>query len=54
LPAAVLIPCFILTFLGGLMSYELLKGMWAYSSGGKPSGSLVRGVAGMFDMDPKD
>lgn len=54
LPAVVLLPCFILTFLGGLMSYELLKGMWSYNSGQKPTGSLVRGVAETFDMKPND
>ena len=54
LPAAVLLPAFILTFLGGLMSYELLRGMWSYNNGTKPTGTLVRTVAGWFDMDPKD
>lgn len=54
IPAVGLAFCFILTFLGGLMSYELLKGMWSYNSGQRPTGSLVRGVADAFDMAPKD
>ncbi|CAN5622219.1 hypothetical protein BH11PLA2_BH11PLA2_52150 [soil metagenome] len=54
LPAIVLLPAFLLTFLGGLMSYELLRGMWSYNHGTKPGGSLVRGVADMFDMKTTD
>jgi hypothetical protein len=53
LPAIVLIPCFLLTFLGGIMSYELLKGMWGYNQGTKPGGTIVRGFASMLDMDPE-
>jgi hypothetical protein len=53
LPAAVLIPTLILTFLGTVMSYESLRGMWAYHHGTQPSGSLVRSIAGLFDADPK-
>ncbi len=54
LPAAVLLPAFILTFLGGLMSYELVRGMWSYNTGSKPGGTLVRTVADWFDMKPMD
>ena len=39
LPAVVLLFSFIFTFLGGLMSYELVKGMWSYNSGSKPAGT---------------
>jgi hypothetical protein len=54
LPAIVLLPAFLLTFLGGLMSYELVRGMWSYQHGSKPGGALVRGVADMFDMKTTD
>jgi len=54
LPAIVLIPCFLFTFLGGIMSFELLRGMWGYNQGTKPGGTIVRGFASMLDMDPKD
>jgi len=54
LPAAVLLPCLIFTFLGGIMAFELLRGMWGYNQGSKPGGTIVRGFASMLDMDPKD
>ncbi len=54
LPAIVLLPCLLLTFLGGIMSFDLLKGMWGYHQGSKPTGGLVREIAKALDMDPKD
>lgn len=54
LPAIVLIPCLIFTFLGGVMTFEILQGMRGYSQGSQPSGLIVRGFASMLDMDPKD
>jgi hypothetical protein len=54
LPAAVLVPCLIFTFLGGIMAFELINGMWGYNHGTKPGGTFVRAIAGMLDMDPKD
>jgi len=54
LPAIVLLPCLVFTFLGGIMAFELLHGMWGYNQGTKPGGTIVRGFAGMLDMDPKD
>lgn len=54
LPAAVLMPCLILVFLGGLMSFEALRGMWGYHQPAPPSNMLVRGVADMFGMKTTD
>ncbi len=45
LPAAVLLPSMIVLFLGTLMSFEAVRGMWGYHQPSKPAGSLVRGVA---------
>ncbi len=45
LPAAVLLPCMVLLFLGSLMSFEALRGMWGYHQPSRPAGALVRGVA---------
>ena len=45
LPAAVLLPCMVFLFLGSLMSFEALRGMWGYHQPSKPAGALVRGVA---------
>ncbi len=54
IPAIVLLPCLLLTFLGAITSFELMKGMWGYHSGSKPTGGLVREIAKALDMDPKD
>ena len=45
LPAAVLLPSMIVLFLGSLMSFEALRGMWGYHQPSKPANALVRGVA---------
>lgn len=45
LPAAVLLPCLVILFLGSLMSFEAVRGMWGYHQPSRPAGSLVRGVA---------
>ena len=45
LPAVVLIPCLIVVLIGGMMSFEVLRGMWGYQQSTKTSDSLVRGVA---------
>ena len=54
LPAMVLLPSLLLTFLGGLMSFELLRGMWGYHQPSPPQNMLVRGVAGALDMKISD
>jgi glucose dehydrogenase len=45
---------FLFTALGAIMAFELTNSMWAYQHGTQPAGTIVRGVAGMLDMDPKD
>ena len=50
LPAILLLPCLIIVLLGGLMSFEVLRGMWGYQQPVKTSDSLVRGVAGTLGM----
>jgi hypothetical protein len=50
LPAIVLLPCLIVVLIGGLMSFEVLRGMWGYQQPNKPSDALVRGVADTFGM----
>ena len=50
LPAVVLIPCLIVVLIGGMMSFEVLRGMWGYQQSTKTSDSLVRGVAGTLGI----
>jgi hypothetical protein len=38
-------------FLLGLMSFELLHGMWGYHQPNKVSSPVVRAVAGMFGAE---
>ncbi|MGL4420715.1 MAG: hypothetical protein ACRCZF_08640, partial [Gemmataceae bacterium] len=54
LPAAVLIPTLLLTFLGSIMSMEMLRGMWGYSQGASTGGSVVRGMADTLGMPIKE
>jgi excisionase family DNA binding protein len=53
-PILVLVPCVAIMFVAGLMSYELLHGMWGYHSSSKPSGMVVRGMAGLFTDVPNE
>jgi excisionase family DNA binding protein len=48
LPFAFLAPTAIVMFLTCLMSYELIHGMWGYRQGAKPSGPVIKMVAGLF------
>ncbi|VTS01088.1 hypothetical protein [Tuwongella immobilis] len=41
-------------FLCGLMSYELLHSMWGYQAGTRPSAMVIKALAGMVDMAPKE
>ncbi len=43
---------FLFTFLGGIMSYELLKGMWGYHNGQSTTGGLANMVAGGLGLEP--
>lgn len=54
LPVAVLAPSLIISFLGMIMAYELISGVVGYQQGRRPGATIVRGVASMLDMDPKD
>ncbi len=54
LPALFLLPCLVVVVLGGLMTFEMLRGQWGYTQPSKPSDALVRGVAGAFGMKTSD
>jgi len=54
LPAIVLFPCVIILALGGLMSFEAVRGMWGYHQPAKPGASIVRGMADTFGMKTND
>ncbi|HTU21500.1 MAG TPA: helix-turn-helix domain-containing protein [Gemmataceae bacterium] len=49
MPALVLLPCTILLFVVGLMSFELIQGMWGYHTGNKVSNMVIHPIAKMFD-----
>jgi hypothetical protein len=49
LPALVLLPCTIILFIVGLMSFEMIQGMWGYHKGAKVSNLIIRPIAKMFD-----
>ncbi len=49
LPALVLLPCTIILFVVGLMSFEMIQGMWGYHKGAKVSNLVIRPIAKMFD-----
>jgi hypothetical protein len=54
-PVLVLAPCVAIMFVAGLMSYELVHGMWGYHASSKPSGLVVRSIAQLFSDDlPKE
>jgi hypothetical protein len=48
LPGLVLIPCVLVMTLVGLMSWELVHGMWGYQQPGKATGPIVRFFAESF------
>jgi hypothetical protein len=54
LPALVLFPCLIFLFLGSLMSYEAVRGMWGYHQPAKPGNLIVRGLADTLGMKTND
>ncbi len=49
MPALVMLPCTIILFLVGLMSFELIQGMWGYHKGNKVSNLVIHPIAKMFD-----
>jgi hypothetical protein len=48
LPALLLFPCVLVMFLLGLMSFELLHGMWGYKQTTKPAGFVVKTFTELF------
>jgi excisionase family DNA binding protein len=56
IPAVFLMPSVIVLFLVGLMSFELVQGMWGYHKPGKVSNLIIDPIARMFvdDKLPKD
>jgi hypothetical protein len=54
LPAIFLFPALVLTLVGGLMGFELLRTMWGYQQPRKPAAPLVKAIATQLDMDVKD
>ena len=54
LPAIVLFPTVAVLVLGGLMSFEAVRGMWGYHQPAKPGSSIVRGMADTFGMKTND
>ncbi|OWK44325.1 helix-turn-helix domain-containing protein [Fimbriiglobus ruber] len=54
LPALVLFPTLIVMFLGALMSFEALRGMWGYHQPTKPGNQIVRGFAETLGMKVND
>ena len=54
LPAIVLLPTLLVSFLGMLMSFELVRGMWGYHQTTKPGNIVVRAMADQFGMKVSD
>lgn len=55
LPALVLFPCVIILFILGLMSFELVRGMWGYKQPYKPTAFMVRGICDLLGFElPKE
>jgi hypothetical protein len=54
LPAIVLAFSVLFLFLGSLMSFEAVRGMWGYHQPSKPANGLVRGVADTLGMKVSD
>ena len=52
LPAVLMLPTMLVLFLGGLMAYELLHGMWGYQQSNKPTTPLLTALADTFGMKP--
>jgi hypothetical protein len=48
LPAILLFPAVILLFLGGLMGFELIRGMWGYQNSQKIPGLLTDPISRLF------
>ncbi|HEY7423573.1 MAG TPA: hypothetical protein VH682_04955, partial [Gemmataceae bacterium] len=53
MPALVMLPCTIILFLVGLMSFELIQGMWGYHRGTKVSNLIIHPIAKMVSGEDK-
>ena len=51
LPAVVLLPCVLVLFVVGLMSFELVRDLWGYRQPYQPTSFVTRGVAGLFGVE---
>ena len=49
-----LMPALVITLVGGLMGFELLRTMWGYQQPRKPAAPLVKALASQLDMEIKD
>ncbi len=54
LPALMLLPCVFILFVGGIMGFELLQGMWGYHQPNKPASLVVDAVSDAMGIKPKD
>jgi len=52
LPAIMMLPTMLVLFVGGLMAYELLHGMWGYQQANRPTTPLLSALAEMFVGKP--
>ena len=52
LPVILMLPTMFVLFIGGLMAYELMHGMWGYQQSTKPTTPLLTSLADAFGMKP--
>ncbi|WP_020471587.1 hypothetical protein [Zavarzinella formosa] len=52
LPVALMLPTMFVMFIGALMAYELLHGMWGYQQSTKPTTPLLTSLADALGMKP--
>jgi hypothetical protein len=53
-PTLFLVPSLLVLVVGGLMCLEVVRGMWGYQQPVRTNDSLLRGVAGAFDVKVAD
>lgn len=49
LPVVFMLPCVVILFVVGMMSWEMVQGMWGYHNNGKITGMVINPIARMFD-----
>ncbi|MGE3804619.1 MAG: hypothetical protein AB7K24_08100, partial [Gemmataceae bacterium] len=54
LPVIFLAPCVIVLFLLGLMTFEMLHGMWGYKQSYKPTSLIVKPISELFGAEFKE